>query len=764
MKIISKIKNTFDHFYSEQFDRIILWIPVIIGLGAYYSVKYYQNIDNYKILFTSFLLVLSCIIYFINRNNIFAILFATFFWFLIAFLISYLNQRIRNNFSAINGKLYVNIEGKIEDINCRENIKTISENCVIIIKNPTIYQIKNNYIVSHDEKKFSPNYIHKNYNNVEGFQDIDRVFLEKINNYQNVDWIDYGGYKIYKNPPHKIRLFIANSIVKISINDFISINAFIDGNSNSKPDFIGDFDFGFDSKSKGINISGFSRDKDILTSQNSLSSLDEIFANLRKVIEKKIFNSISNGEASIAAALLMGNQNLIPKEMMQYVRNSGLAHIISISGLHLSLAAGIFFFFIRYILSINNYITINYNIKKIAAIAAIISSYFYLKISGSPIPAVRSFLGVLFVMLAILFDKKIDPHRSLFAAALIIILINPYSVFSVSFQLSFAAMISLITINEIIKKKLIFENNYDKIFTLKTKKYFLEMIAASSMAQLANSPFLIYHFSDISIVGVLSNFLAIPLTSILIMPFGFASFFLMPFDLEFIALKPMEYGIRLLCIIAEFFANFKYAHFFIYKISKSILALCIFFGLIFAIHRGFLRVISFFLFILFLFIGIFFFQEKPNILIDKDANFFALYDASKGMLFSRKIKNSRKIDRWLFKMNQKEFKTFDDYEDDKLVNKGIDCYDEMCIVDIDKYFFDKANYIKNRKILFLFKRNKVTEICGKDYVMIVNLTKKYSMPKCENDKQMIIIDNIDIFENGATFFIVEENIIRPYKS
>lgn len=252
---------------------------------------------------------------------------------------------------------------------------------------------------------------------------------------------------------------------------------------------------------------------------------------------------------------------------------------------------------LRFLLSRSQYLALRFDVKKIAALVAILSSYFYLKIAGSPVPAVRSFVAVMLVMLAIFFDRKIDGLRSIMLGAFVLILLNPYNIFSISFQLSFAAMLALVAVHEVwvrlqakgsqLNKMQSSDkiNSSSKAFIIskaqKILSIFFEMTLVSTAAQLATAPFIIYYFGDVSVYGALSNLIAIPLTSFTTMPLGFLSFFLMPLGIEKIALIPMGITIDWVVEISKFVSHLSYSHFYSPQMPKIGLALATFGGLIF---------------------------------------------------------------------------------------------------------------------------------------------------------------------------------------
>jgi competence protein ComEC len=365
----------------------------------------------------------------------------------------------------------------------------------------------------------------------------------------------------------------------------------------------------------------------------------------------------------------------------------------------------------RFILSYSEYITTHYDIKKISAILAIISSYFYLELAGSPVPAVRSFIAVAAVMLAILFDKKLDVFRAISVAGLIIILFDPYSIFSVSFQLSFGAILALACTTQFFKKK-----NHNS-FIKKISFYFFEVVVISLFAQVVTLPFLIYYFGNISIYGALSNILAIPLTSFFVMPLEFLSLLLMPFGLDYFFLKLAGLGNTAIINIAKFVSDMSYSHFSVLQVSKISLYFAVVGGLIFAFFEHKVRWLGALIFLTsFAFL---FFAKAPNLLIDNEGKFFAIYDKKNGLIFSKFLKDSKEKEMWMSKMNEAEFKFLDEFSDESKAVSGIDCNDNRCL-------------LNHGETLILLKRSRISDICKSSAKNIVNLNKKYKLPSCAN--------------------------------
>ncbi len=150
----------------------------------------------------------------------------------------------------------------------------------------------------------------------------------------------------------------------------------------------------------------------------------------------------------------MGDQSLISDETRDVMAASGLAHVYSISGLHLSLVAGGVFFLLRFGLASMSGWTQALPVKKIAAVGGILAACFYLLLAGgfANVPALRSTIMLGLIFGAILAGRRALTMRNVAIAALAIIVIDPASVFRASFQLSFAAVAALIGVYELPRK------------------------------------------------------------------------------------------------------------------------------------------------------------------------------------------------------------------------------------------------------------------------------------------------------------------------
>lgn len=274
-----------------------------------------------------------------------------------------------------------------------------------------------------------------------------------------------------------------------------------------------------------------------------------VFKNsLRQSIDKRIDNATQGDQAAIIKTLITGNKSELSEDIRRAYSDAGIAHILAISGLHIGIIAGLFFiFFRRLICLLSPWITLSYDIKKIASALAMIFVFGYLQISGESVPAVRSFIMYGLIVFAILLNRSAFSMRSVAVAAMAIMLVKPEAILFPSFQMSFSAVIALIAF---------YENRHAN-----STKWMavLSLLCSSVVASVATSPFVVNTFHRLSVLGVFSNLVVVPLMSFVTMPLAVFSVLLMPLGCEHYVLQLLGYSIDFITYVAQSVTSVKYA-------------------------------------------------------------------------------------------------------------------------------------------------------------------------------------------------------------
>ncbi len=328
----------------------------------------------------------------------------------------------------------------------------------------------------------------------------------------------------------------------------------------------GAYDFGRYLYFQGIGATGMSfRAPEIMSTSERRPLAMKIDA-VRHRIAEDMRGAMPGAVGTVATAMTVGEMGPIPEATQELLRDAGLSHILSISGLHLSLAAGIVFFAVRLGLALIPGIALRWPVKKIAAAFALCSSFIYLLLAGYPIPAQRSFIMVAFVLLAIIVDRRGISMRSLMMAAALILLVFPESMLGASFQMSFSATLAIVAIYERFGRYL---HRPHAGWIERGWRHLLGIVVTSMAATFATAPFVIYNFDRFSSFGLLSNMLVIPLAGFIIMPGVVVSLLLMPFGLQWIGYWPLAHGTAWMLSISEWVVALPYSSILLYAPTQT---------------------------------------------------------------------------------------------------------------------------------------------------------------------------------------------------
>ncbi|TDH64359.1 ComEC family competence protein [Dankookia rubra] len=278
-----------------------------------------------------------------------------------------------------------------------------------------------------------------------------------------------------------------------------------------------------------------------------------LLAGLRATIEARVTAAIPGAAGAVAAALLTGGQSAIPAADLGAMRDSGLAHLLSVSGLHIAIVMGLSFGLLRWLLALLPWVALRLPGKAAAALGALAVGGFYLLLTGCAVPMQRSFAMAALATLALLTGRRALSLRAWALAAAAVLLLQPAAVLGASFQMSFAAVLALIAGWEALRPHL--PKPGRGAWRRRLALAAFGVLATSVLAGAATTPFGLHHFGRLQLYGVAANALAVPLTSALVMPAGMAAAALMPFGLEGLALVPMGWGVEGILVVARWVAS-----------------------------------------------------------------------------------------------------------------------------------------------------------------------------------------------------------------
>ena len=322
------------------------------------------------------------------------------------------------------------------------------------------------------------------------------------------------------------------------------------------PALPGDYDFARAAWFQGLGAVGYATaapERMAQAAEPPLSlRLSAAVARLRQAIGRRVVEALPGQTGAIANALITGERGGISEATNQAFRDAGLFHILSISGLHMVIMAGAVFAAVRLLLAAVPAVALRHPIKKWAAAGAMAGAFGYLMISGAAFATVRSYIMISIMFLAVMLDRPAVALRNVALAALAILVVWPESLFDAGFQMSFAAVVALVSAYEWLRGRDEARGRETMRGPVREALRFLGGIATSTLiASLAVAPFGVYHFHNTQQFAILANLLAIPICNLIVMPAALASLLAMPFGLEAAPLKVMGLGIEAIVWCAQ---------------------------------------------------------------------------------------------------------------------------------------------------------------------------------------------------------------------
>ncbi|MCE9507579.1 MAG: ComEC family competence protein [Alphaproteobacteria bacterium] len=526
-----------------------------------------------------------------------------------------------------------------------------------------------------------------------------------------------------QNPmPERLRIKLKKGNAPPAAGDVVRLKAML--LPLSPPVLPGAYDFQRHAFFDGIGATGFAiSDADIIFPGDR----GFFFESLRRYLRTHIRAGIENSDAAaITIALLDGEDQDISKETYSAIRTAGIAHLIAISGLQVTLVTGFFFFLVRALLASVPYIALRWPVKKITAFIAMCGAIFYMLLIGSSISAERSVIMVCVVMTAIMLDRDPFTLRLAAFAAAAVLLFQPESLFGASFQLSFAAVVALIAFYESTRDWWSLGHE-DRGWFAKAGLYILGSLATTLVATLATAALGLYHFLRTPLFpGLVANLIAVPLSSFVTMPAAITASFLMPLGLEKIPLKVAEWSVVVIIRTAETVSQWPYVVYHADAWQMWILVMMCFGGLWICLWRDKMRWLG----VLPVLAGIILIPLTPraDILASEGGKIFAVRD-DKGVLWISSDRAEKFVRESWIEREAEAGHGFWTEED-----SPVSCDDEACLY-----------RHKNRLVSFVKKYTALEQDCAAADIIISDL---YIQRKICG-KPGLLLDRRELKDKGA---------------
>ena len=242
-----------------------------------------------------------------------------------------------------------------------------------------------------------------------------------------------------------------------------------------------------------------------------------LLASLQRRLSEHVRQQLGGAPGTIAAAFASGDQGAIPDADQQAMRDAGLTHLLSISGLHVSaVMAGAYFLSVT-LLALWPWLTLRVRLPLLAAGIAALAGIAYTLLTGAQVPTVRSCVGAVLVLGALALGREPLSLRMVAVAAVFVMVLWPESVVGPSFQLSFAAVIAIVAFHGSAPVRAFLAPREEGRF-MRIGRHMAMLLLTGLVIEIALMPIVLFHFHRAGIYGAFANVIAIPLVELASMP------------------------------------------------------------------------------------------------------------------------------------------------------------------------------------------------------------------------------------------------------
>lgn len=365
----------------------------------------------------------------------------------------------------------------------------------------------------------------------------------------------------------------------------------------------------------------------VVTSRGGRGAWLEAF---RSDLARHIRERAGQRAAGIAVALATGDRGGIEAADAQAMRDAGLAHLLSISGLHVSAVIGAVYFACLRLLALVPWLALRVRLPLVAGAAGALAGVGYTVLTGGEVPTVRSCIGAILVLAALALGRDPLSRRTLAVAAFAILLVWPESLVGPSFQMSFAAILTLIALADAGPVRHLVAPRPDGL-PMRMLRAAAMLLLTGLAIELALMPIGMHHFHRAGLFGALANIVAIPLTTFVTMPLVALALCLDTIGLGGPAWLLASHSIDWLIDLAHFTASRPGAVMLLPGTAAGAFGLFTAGGLWLSLWSGRGRLMG--LGAGLVGIGLLFVQPRPDILVSGDGRHVALVDSAHGNVY-----------------------------------------------------------------------------------------------------------------------------------
>lgn len=243
----------------------------------------------------------------------------------------------------------------------------------------------------------------------------------------------------------------------------------------------------------------------------------DFWNNARNALSTRIQLAMGTETGPVGSALLVGTRGSIEEADAEALRNSGMAHLLSVSGLHVTAVVGGIFILVATLLALWPWLALRVSVPLTSASCAAVIAILYTLLTGAEVPTVRACIAALLILVALAMGRDALSLRLLAAGATFVLIFWPEALAGPSFQLSFAAVGTIILLHDS-KWMRHFMQRREEVLPSRIMRQFLGLLLTGLAIELVLAPIALFHFHKSGLYGALANIAAIPLTTFLVMP------------------------------------------------------------------------------------------------------------------------------------------------------------------------------------------------------------------------------------------------------